>query len=94
MTDGRAIGTSLKRILNLLGRIRGWELMCVVIRYKEREAGKCTSLPCSQVLDLRRFSAPEAMLAANTVCIMLLLHLHTYDRLISRLGTVGGSQQQ
>lgn len=68
--------------------------MCVVICYREREAGKYIHLPCSQVLDLRQFAVPEAMLAANTVYIILFLHIHTYYSLIYRLDTTGDLQQQ
>lgn len=46
--------------------------------YREREAGKYAHLPYSQVLDLREFAVPEAMLVANTVHIVLFLHMRTY----------------
>lgn len=62
--------------------------------YREREAGKYAHLPSSQVLDLREFAVPEAMLVANTVHIILFLHTRTYYSLIYRLDTAGDLQQQ
>lgn len=68
--------------------------MCVVTCYRDREAGKNLHLPCSQVLDLREFAVPEAMLVTNTVYIILFLQIRTYYSLIYRLDTAGDLQQQ